>query len=693
MTETLVEFEVGTEATSTWPPVPEVGRIYDCAVNGVGLIMYDGKGEYSDLRYERAAINIDADRLVTGDTPFSQSIERYHFTGWDDFSGGSAQLHVDRETSAANRYYRSEGVDPFSVPGEAKLLPGVTLANPVAYTGQCIVQANNRLFHRYGDTNVRVFESPTSSVFSYTVPGIVPGRHCMASDGVYCYVLADTGIWRSSKGPFNKWSDEVGDGIGWAEGRIWLTRRSTYNSGLDTAPAANELWSLKPDGTLESGGPEYDENDEPINPIPWSSLEPGWHILPPAAGGGFVWFSAHGPSNSQVWRIKSGTLDPPQIAWELPDDELATDLIHYQGNVFVRAAVTGPLDLGRSAPEQYAGDFPPALDDDPCRQAPTSAVAGRVYRCVVDGGGALVPYLVVELPDENLTVDPEPVNNGVGAFTAYGRYVFFGWSGMATTSGNAGLGIIDLSTGGFCRGYALEGIASPGPVTVAVEWAKHMWFITNTHGLARTTDERVASGYLLTSITDKASAKRKWIDDIHVEFAPLDEGQAIEIRPTLDWGESILNGIETSEVGRTDLSLEWQRSCVSVGVRVDLRRGDDTLIGPRLRIVEIQMHMTGVSDTQMQIPINCADEVIGRNGAHLPDNGNGAGARRARFLESLIQSDVMFQDLDWIHGFGPDRYQVTGVSTRTVRETEPQVGGNRLTSVTMLILRRAGKLS
>ena len=53
MTETLVEFEVGTEATSTWPPVPEVGRIYDCAFNGVGLIMYDGKGEYSDLRYER----------------------------------------------------------------------------------------------------------------------------------------------------------------------------------------------------------------------------------------------------------------------------------------------------------------------------------------------------------------------------------------------------------------------------------------------------------------------------------------------------------------------------------------------------------------------------------------------------------------------------------------------------------------
>jgi hypothetical protein len=686
VTETLVEFEVGVETASTWPPVPEVGRIYDCAVNGVGLIMYDGKGEYSDLRYERAAINIDADRMVTGETPFSQSIERYHFTGWDDFSGGSAQLHVDRESSAPNRYYRSEGVNPFTVPGEATLLPKVAISNGVNYTGQCIVQANNRLFHRYGDTNVRVYTTPASHT-SQAVTGIVPGRHCMASDGVNAYALTTSGIVRSSGGAFAAWSDELGDGISWAEGRIWLTRR------VDGSASANELWSLKPDGTLESGGPEEDEDGEPINPIAWALLEPGWHILPPVAGGGFVWFSAHGPSNSQVWRIKSGTLDPPQIAWELPDDELATDLLHYQGNVFVRAAVTGPLGLGREGPATLAGGFPPALPDDPCVRTPTDPVAGRIYRCVVDGGGALVPYLVVELPDENLTVDPEPVNNGVGGFTAYGRYVFFGWSGMATTSGNAGLGIIDLSTGGFCRGYALDGIASPGPVTVAVEWAKHMWFVTNTHGLASTTEERVASGYLLTSITDKASAKRKWIDDIHIEFAPLYEGQSVEIRPTLDWGESILDGIETSEVGRTDLSLEWQRSCVSVGVRVDLRRGDDPLIGPRLRIVEIQMHMTGVSDTQMQIPINCADEVQGRNGADLPDNGNGAGARRARFLESLIQSDVMFQDLDWIHGFGPDRYQVTGVSTRTVRETEPQVGGNRLTSVTMLILRRAGKLS
>lgn len=683
MTEVVVEFEVGLQAAVSWPPVDTVGRIYDCAVNGQGLIMYDGKGEYPDLRYRRAALNIEADRLVTGDTPFSQSIERYHFTGWDDFSGGSAQLHVDRESSAPNRYYRSEGVDPFSVPGEVSLLPKVGISHAVTYDGQVAVQANNRLFHRYSDTGIRVFTTETAFT-DQVVGGMVNARHVLASDGVYCYALTSSGIKRSiGDGTWTHWSNELGDAISWAEGRIWLTRKQ------GTSPSANELWSLKPDGTLESGGPEYDIDDLPIAPIPWVTLESGWHLLPPVSGGGFVWFSAHGPTNSQVWRNKAGTLDPPQIAWELPDDELATDIIHYQGNVFVRAAVTGPLDLGRATREGH----PHGLPDDPCRRDERDPVSARIYRCAVDSGGSLVPYLLVELPDHDITLDPEPVHNGVGAFTAYGRYVFFGWSGMDSATGAGGVGIIDLSTGGFCRGYTWESVNNPGPITSIVEWAKELWFTTNMNGLLVTLDERRNEGYLLTSVTDKASAKRKWIDEIHVEFAPLHPGQVIEVRPTLDWGETILDGVETTEVGRTDLSFEWQRSATSVGVRVDLQRGTEINLSPRLRVVEIQMHMFGIADSQVEIPINCADRVYGRNGVELLENGMGAGARRSRFLESLVQQDVMFQDLDWLHGFGPERYQVTGVETRTVRETEPQVGGNKLTSVTTLVLRRPSKLT
>jgi hypothetical protein len=64
-------------------------------------------------------------------------------------------------------------------------------------------------------------------------------------------------------------------------------------------------------------------------------------------------------------------------------------------------------------------------------------------------------------------------------------------------------------------------------------------------------------------------------------------------------------------------------------------------------MVQVRLHVIGVADELVQLPINCADEVSDLRGRPLPENAPGAGIRRAQQLRGLIHQQVKFQDVDW----------------------------------------------
>ena len=84
--ERFTEFEVILDLKETFPLHPEVGTLYDIAINGVGLSLYDGQGTFPELRVRRVTVPLDPERFSTSSTPFSDNVQRYVFSAWADFT-------------------------------------------------------------------------------------------------------------------------------------------------------------------------------------------------------------------------------------------------------------------------------------------------------------------------------------------------------------------------------------------------------------------------------------------------------------------------------------------------------------------------------------------------------------------------------------------------------------------------------
>ena len=121
-----VSFLVELPSTAA-DPEPEVGRVYEIGINGVGYMLADD-GPEGAVAYQRRVVSLDPPRLATSDTPFAQAVERYTFAAQTDWSGGAGQVTAGRESSRANAFYDSDGVWPFD-PGKLSLLPDVALSS------------------------------------------------------------------------------------------------------------------------------------------------------------------------------------------------------------------------------------------------------------------------------------------------------------------------------------------------------------------------------------------------------------------------------------------------------------------------------------------------------------------------------------------------------------------------------------
>ena len=210
------------------------------------------------------------------------------------------------------------------------------------------------------------------------------------------------------------------------------------------------------------------------------------------------------------------------------------------------------------------------------------------------------------------------------------------------------------------------------------------------HGVYRThASQFVTAGELKTSFADGASGLFKVWDDVTLTMDPLGTGESITVTATVDGGAnySSLTGGTVSEQLKTH-TVEIGKQSKELGLKLSFvgnASGDCALT-----FLSTRYHPLGLADTLVQIPIDCGDHLKGINGAPLGENGEGAGIRRARTLQNLVQTRVKFQDIDWHVTGSTDVFEVEACDLQAVTLYEPSRSGSAIRLIATLTLRKVG---
>lgn len=641
MPESVISFSVDISDPSAYTDLPTVGTVYDVAINGIGyMIKVDqpGSGNYG---YQRGTQDLDPPRLATSDTPFSQAIDRYSMIAHSNFNGGAGQRYLDRPESDPSMFYDSYGVDVFSDSYRIKLLNTTPAAASGAGTNQKCVLAGDKVFWLSSGSGIAVLNDPDAiSTSSISVTKINnSGILDLVSDGTYWYACdgTTTGITRGTGTTEDAvlWSSIKAEKMAWAGNRLCVAYRGSGSSTPNTF------------STLNQSGSEEVASGRLI-------LNKGWTINSITGGNGFVWFSATNGDKSAVyrWHVSS---DTPAVATEqIPG--VVSCVYYYAGQVMVRTKEY--LASGQSR--------------------------GVIYRCAVGSDGILVPYKTIVLDT------PTTTDHGPGTFFGDDRFVYFSWQDMDDGGTIDGLGIIDLSTGGYARHFASSGGgASPTTVEAILKWRGRICFTLNGGGFySQKTANYVTSGYVKTSSSDLASLLNKVIDDVTITTLPLGSSQSIGLDLTYDGGQSYTSpsGWAMSTANQTTSTLSINKRARSVGVKVTLN-GPGTST-PSVLVTQVRVHQLQLSDRIVRLVIDCGDRISDMKGNPLPENAPGAGALRARTLEALTQSRVKFQDIDWAVTRTSEIYEVTNVTTNIGAHIYDNTLGRKVTSPSCLVTLR-----
>ncbi len=142
--------------------------------------------------------SVDLTNIAGEGTVNTEGLWRREQTEW---TMGAGQLFLDRKRSSQeNRFLSSKGVDVFSFPMQATLLPDTVRKDAVSSPGASL------LMSRCGDyvvvangSSVVYYNSSwssTSCTFGSTYGGTAPSAiRSITTNDTYCYLAADTGIW------------------------------------------------------------------------------------------------------------------------------------------------------------------------------------------------------------------------------------------------------------------------------------------------------------------------------------------------------------------------------------------------------------------------------------------------------------------------------------------------------------------
>lgn len=644
--EVYASFWYTPNADITASPLATVGTIYEVGINGVGYMLFDGNTDVGQdirselLRRTRDVKDLNPPRLATSQTPFNESIDRYSFYGASDYRGGTGQLLADRVTSDDSTFYDSDGIDPFTTPHQFSLLKQTTQSLASAYTALRAVVANDVAYLQTAASQLTHQADPgaAGSAVNITTDGSTAVTIAdLASDGQYWYAATGShGVLRGQlTDPAAVWSSVAAQVARWAGQRLCVAYASTGSTP--------NVFS-----TLTNGGAEEVPGGRLI-------LDAGWTITDITGGGGFVWFTAYSANKGVVykWDLTSST---PSVAWELPNGQIPMAVKWYQGEVFVRAKK--------------------ALTSTPTDMA-------LIYQATIQSGN-LTPLLLCQLTNGSTP--------GAGVFGANDRFVFFNWGDHG--DGHAGLGAIDLSSGGYSRWIKGPTSATPG-IRSIFEWRNRLFFTVDGSGLyCEHATNYVLSGNLKASIHDGASGVTKIWDRVMMQFLPLPNGSEIDLAATYDGGNSYatVTNWSAKTSGQVTSTVELDERSTSAGTQITLKPNQGTpTLSPVVTVWQLQCHPVDKADITLQLPIDCGDIISDLNSRALPENGDGAGTQRARLLENLQSQRVLVQDIDWHDTSITEVFEVQEVRRipipAVIKEKQPGVA--RVKEVALITLIRS----
>jgi hypothetical protein len=605
-----------------------VGKIYEVGINGVGYMLEDNPADPDTL----AAVvipSLDAPRLATSDTPLSQSVERYVLETFHDWSGGAGQRWLNRADSDPKAFWDSDGVDPFTVPGELSLLPSTTEDLDETYTNLRLVVVGNDLYAQTDDDGItRRTGGSWGSEFTVTDSGGAVVLSDLASDGQYWYGATGNSIIRgTTTDPGADWSTQDAVSVKWAAGRIC----AAVKEGSSSTP--NRFTTLTDAGVEELTNGHL-------------TLDEGHTIALGGAAGGSFYFGSHVGDQGQIWAWQLGLRDDdsphvPYVAWDMPQGLIPAAVETAGGEIWVRAY----------------------------RAEGASAGEVLIYRGVP--GQGLTPFLVAELG----TVEQ------VGEFAEVGDLVVFSWE---DSSGDAGLGAVSLVTGGYSR-WLKSG--QSGVVRSVVEYQGREAFVVSGHGVyLADTNSYEQAGWLRTSIVDGGSILDKVFDTVTLEVNPLDVGESVTVDYTLDSGGSYVEAgmVDTDGAQRRVLSLDLSSATFGLEFALD---GDGTS-STTMFTGQLKYHALGLRDQVLTMRVKAADNLTGLNGADLQENRRGRGAEILRELEALGQTRVLVQDVDWHLVGGEQVFELISVQCRRRLIWDSALGAQSVSGYADLTFRR-----
>ena len=593
--EDIVVIDVDLDDVFDYDDLESVGNIYQVGINGVGYMLADSPQEPA---YRKQAVPLDPQRLATTNTPFSEAIERYSFASLSDATGGAGQRWLNRTTSDGTMFYSSEGVDPFTTDGEITLLNTASteeVDNTYASARSTVVGTV-----LYTQTAASALKHVSTPGGSETALSITDGSGAvtitdLASDGQYWYAATGSAVLRgTTSDPGANWSTVDCYKVKWAGGRICAAAKSSGSTP--------NVFT-----TLNQSGAEERTNGHITFPV-GSTV----HLGGEAAG--FIYFGVESGSDGAIWGWDmslndSGGQRYPFQALELPSGLVPTAVDTAGGFVFVRA------------------------------YRPEGASKGQtlLLQCAPNQNGALVATVVAELAPVGTSA-----NHKVGGFATSGDFLYFSWKTMSNSK--AGVGAVYLPTGGYAKWYET---GADGDIETINIWQGLPVMTVQGQGVYRVdTSSYVTSGNIVTSIADGGSALDKVFDEAVVVADPVPANGSIQVHYSLDNQGSWVDAGTLNSAGVKSKTFDIAKTGKTISLKATLALSSGST-APKLSILQAMYHPIGLKDEIVQFVIDCGDQLTGLNGAPLAENGNGAGATRARTLTNLVQQRVKFQDIDW----------------------------------------------
>lgn len=627
----LKSFSTEAFGAPNFPDEQAVGSVYEIAINGRGYMLADHPEQGSNRRSQ--AVQLEPERLVTGDTPFSESINRYSFISQDDWSGGAGQKFRDKPRSDLSRYRYSQGIDPFTEPGEIRALPRLTRHIADTYVTQIATVASGSVYVLTEDTELTARDAPggTNTAFN---PGLTGTIFDLASDGDNWYATNGSAIRRNTSpaAPAGDWSTVSVTEIEWIGDRL---------AGIDGFAATQNFTTFDSAGAEEVAGGRF--------------LFPDAELKGITAGDGFVWFGVNRSDSATVhaWQVDSP--DSEFIALTLPFGEVVAGLFFYLGNVMLGTVTSGA----------GAGDG-----------------VLKFYRCV-PAEGRLTPEFITQTAPQLETR---------AHFAGHDRFVAFGWPGMIDVAGYSGIGVFDLETGGFARWFSSDNVN--GRIQAVVTWDHEFGFTIREdgfYGLSTSVlyGQPAAAELPLVrgSVSDLGSNIVKSIDQLLVSTEPLLDDSSVDIALSTDSGESF-NDIGTqSGAGSTGIQLDTTLAGNDMSYELLLNPSTDRTKTPVVRHVGIKAHPFGLFDRVLQLTVNCGEKMKGVFGQPLV----GPGLAGARELAALAGQNVQLQDVDWPITQQTEIWQVVAAEVQSAGVPDPVKGRRAEAGTTCVItLRKPG---